>query len=421
MKFVLSSYGSRGEVEPCAAVGRELVHRGHKVHIAVAPDLVGLAESAGLMAVACGPDSWLPLQVVRDLGTFRNFWAVHRLIRCGRELWELFTRCWAETTVTLRSLAEGAHLLLTGPIGEWVSANIAEYYGIPLATLHHFPIRVNGQVLPNCPAPLTRATMRVSEWLTWPVLWKKLEDAQRRELGLTRATYPSSRRIAERGWLEIQAYDEACFPGLAAEWAEFHDQRPFVGALTLELPTDGDNEVAAWIAAGKPPIYFGFGSIPVKSAADTLAMISEACAQLGERALICAGGTDFSHVPPFEHIKVVGLVNYAAVFPACRAVVHHGGAGTTAACLRAGIPQLILWMLPDQTRWAAVIKRLKVGSGRPFSQTTWKSLIRDLRTITAPQYVARAREFATRMTKPSESVAIAADHVENLARLRRVG
>ena len=157
---------------------------------------------------------------------------------------------------------------------------------------------------------------------------------------------PAPRRITERGSLEIQAYDEVCFPGLAAEWAKWDGQRPFVGALTMELPTDADDEVASWIAAGTPPICFGFGSMPVESPADTLAMIGAACAQLGERALVCAGWSDFSHVPHFEHVKVVGAMNYAAIFPACRAVVHHGGAGTTAAGLRAGVPTLILWTDP---------------------------------------------------------------------------
>jgi UDP:flavonoid glycosyltransferase YjiC (YdhE family) len=115
---------------------------------------------------------------------------------------------------------------------------------------------------------------------------------------------------------------------------------------------------------------------------------------------------------------VVGTMNYAAAFPACRAVVHHGGAGTTAASLRAGVPMLIFWTAPDQAIWAALVKRLKVGSGRRFSGTTQKSLVADLRRVLAPQYVARAREVATQMTKPAESVATAADLLENFARLR---
>ena len=244
-------------------------------------------------------------------------------------------------------------------------------------------MRANGQLLPFLPAPLVRSAMTVFDWLGWRVA-KKLEDAQRRELGLPKATGPSPRRIAERGSLEIQAYDEVCFPGLAAEWAKWDGRRPFVGALTMELPTDADEEVASWIAAGTPPIFFGFGSIPVESPADTLAMIGAACAQLGERALVCAGGSDFSDVPHFEHVKVVGAVNYAAVFPACRAVVHHGGAGTTAAGLRAGVPTLILWTGPDQPIWGARVKRLKVGTARRFSSTTQESLVADLRTDPRP-------------------------------------
>jgi UDP:flavonoid glycosyltransferase YjiC (YdhE family) len=267
---------------------------------------------------------------------------------------------------------------------------------------------------------LTRAAMSVYEWLVWRGV-KKVEDAQRRELGLPKATGPAPRRIAERGSLEIQAYEAACFPGLAAEWAKWDGQRPFVGTLTLEMATDADEDVASWIAAGTPPIFFGFGSIPVESPAQTLAMIGAACAQLGERALVSAGWTDFSNVPDFEHVKVVGAVNYAAIFPVCRAVVHHGGAGTTAAGLRAGVPTLILWMADVQVIWGAAVKRLKVGTARRFSTTTEKTLIADLRRILSPQYVARARELAARMSRPGESVAAAADLAENFVRVRKDG
>jgi UDP:flavonoid glycosyltransferase YjiC (YdhE family) len=422
VKFVLACYGSRGDVEPSAAVGRELLRRGHEVRMAVPPNLVGFVESVGLAAVGYGRDTRAIVDVHRDLWTrfFRNFWKVQDLIRLWREVWEPVTQCWGEMSRTLTSLADGADLLFTGLVFEPPAANVAEYYDIPLATLHYVPVRANGQLLPFLPAPLGRTAMTMDAWLEWH--WtKKVEDAQRRELGLPKATRPSPRRIAERGSLEIQAYDEVLFPGLAAEWAKFNGQRPFVGALTLELPTDADEEVASWIAAGKPPIFFGFGSMAVESPADTIAMIAGACAQLGERALVCAGGSDFSHVPHLEHVKVVGAANYAATFPACRAVVHHGGNGTTAAGLRAGVPQLILWTWPEQAIWGTRVKRLKVGSARRLSTTTQKSLVADLRTILAPQYGTRARELATRMSKPAQSVTAAADLLENFARMRRVG
>jgi UDP:flavonoid glycosyltransferase YjiC (YdhE family) len=421
MKFVLASYGGRGDVEPAIVVGRELQRRGHEVCMAVPPNLVGFTEAAGLAAVAYGLDSRPIMDAQRDYWTcyFSTPWKLKELNRLGRESEKFATQCWQEMTTTLSSVADGADLLLTGLIFEQPASNVAEYHDIPLATLHFFPVRAHGQLLRFLPSPLARTAMAANDWLVWRGT-KKGEDAQRRELGLPKARRPAPRRIAERGSLEIQAYDEVYFPGLASEWAKWNGQRPFVGALAMGLPTDADDEVLSWIAAGTPPICFGFGSVPLGSPADMVAMVGAACAQLGERALICSGSTDFSDIPLPEHVKVVGVVNYATIFPACRAVVHHGGAGTLAAGLRAGVPQLILWTLPDQPFFAAQLKRLKVGTGRRFSATTGKSLVADLTRILAPQYSTRARELATRMSKPTESATVAADRVEDFARRKHV-
>ncbi|HUH69030.1 MAG TPA: glycosyltransferase [Mycobacterium sp.] len=393
MKFVLAGYGSRGDVEPVAAVGRELLRRGHDVRMAVTPDLLGLVESAGLAAVAYGPEMRGHINAAADF--IRN---VQNPIGAVPKVLEDVTQVWAQKSATLTPLAKGADLLLAGMNEQGLAANVAEHYGIPLAALHFFP----PQVLPS--------------GFLYSHITNEAANVQRRALGLPEATGPST----QPGSLEVQAYDEFCLPGLPAEWAESADRRPFVGALTLELPTDADDEVLSWIAAGTPPIYFGMGSTPIASA-DTVTMISAACAQLDERALICSGPNDFTHIPHFDHVKVVSAVNHAAVFPACRAVVHHGGAGTTAAGMRAGIPMLVLWLWLDQPIWAAAVERLKVGSGRQFSATTQESLVADLRCILTPGYVTRAREVAAQMTKPADSVASAADLLEDAAGLGRFG
>jgi UDP:flavonoid glycosyltransferase YjiC (YdhE family) len=421
MKFVLASWGSRGDIEPNLAVGRELVLRGHEVCMAVPPDLVAFTEAAGVPAVGFGPEARSILDSHRDFWTcfFGHPWRVRDLIRSRLEIAGPLLRGWREMSTTLKSLAQGADLIFTGINFEDAAANIAEHYGIPLATLHYFPLRPNGQTLRFLPARLRRSAVAAFWWVSWRGM-KKAEDAQRRELGLPKATGSAPRRITERGSLEIQAYDEACFPGLAAEWARWDGQRPFVGTLTLELQTDADQDVASWIAAGTPPIFFGFGSIPVESPADTIAMIAGACARLGERALVGSAGTDYSDVPRFDHVKVVGTVNYAAVFPACRAVVHHGGSGTTPVAMRAGVPQLILYWDLVHAVYGAAVKRLGVGTARRFSTATEKSLVADLRAILAPDYAARAREMATRMTEPAKSAAAAADLLENFARVRGV-
>ncbi|OBI22962.1 glycosyl transferase family 1 [Mycobacterium sp. E2327] len=422
MKFVLASWGSRGDVEPNLAVGRELVNRGHEVCMAVPPDLVGFAESAGVAAVGFGPEAQTILDAHREYWTcfFSHPWRIRDLIRSRLAIAGPLLLGWQEMSTTLRSLADGADLIFTGINFEDAAANVAEYYDIPLATLHYFPLRPNGQTLRFLPAPLGRSAVTAFWWVSW-LATKKVEDAQRRELGLAKATGSAPRRITDRGSLEIQAYDEACFPGLAAEWAKWGGQRPFVGTLTLELQTDADEEVASWIAAGTPPIFFGFGSIPVKSPAETIAMISAACARLGARALVGAAGTDYRNVPHFDHVKVVGTMNYSTVFPACRAVVHHGGSSTTPIAMRAGVPQLIFFWDMVHAVYGTAVKRLKVGTARRFSTASEDSLVADLRTILAPEYIARARDLATRITEPAKSASVAADLIENFARFRRVG
>ena len=389
MRFVLVNYGTRGDVEPFVAVGQELLRRGHDVRMAVPNDSLGFVESAGLAAVAYGLDSQA-VEVLRGDGS-----KIQNPIGVLSEVIERVTQGWAERGTTLMSLADGADLLLAGYNQQTLAANVAEYYGIPLAALHIFPTQLLD-----------------FGWLHRRIT-KEAEDAQRRALGLPETPGPATRS------LEIQAYDELCFPGVAANWGEQAGRRPFVGALTLESPTDADDEVLSWIAAGTPPIYFGFGSMRITSPADTVAMIGAACTQLGERALICSGASDFTEIPHVDQVKVVDTVGLAAVFPACRAVVHHGGAGTTAASLRAGIPTLILGLWVEYPIWAAAVTRLGVGSGRQFSETTQEALVADLRTIVTPQCVTRAREVATWMTKPAESLATAADLLEDAARQGR--
>lgn len=398
MKFVVAGFGSRGDVEPCVAVGRELLRRGHDVCMAISPNMLDFVESAGLAAVAYGPDWQAQLNDQDFMGNFwalRNSWTAGDPLSVVPKVAEHVTKVWTAKSTTLTSLMDGADLLLAGITEQEIAANVAEYHGIPIAGLHFFPAQV-----------LERG------WLH-SLITKEATNAQRRALGLAAVTRPAI------GSPEIQAYDELCLPDLAAQWAG-DSRRPFVGALTCELPTDADDDVLSWIAAGTAPIYFGLGSTPITPPADTVTMIIAACAQLKKRALICSGPNDFTGIPPFDHVKVVDAVNHSAVFPACRAIVQHGGAGTTAAALRAGVPTLILWLWLDQPVWAAAVERLQVGFGRHFSETTVESLVADLRSLLTPHYGVTAREVAVQMTKPAESLASAVDLLEATARRGRV-
>ncbi|WP_193047459.1 glycosyltransferase [Mycolicibacterium baixiangningiae] len=413
MRFVVAVHGTRGDIEPCAAVGLELARRGHEVRTAVPPNLISFVEECGLgVPVSYGVDSQQQL----DADIFREWYKLRNPMTVLREAREYVVEGWAEMSRSLSALADGTDLILTGTTYQELAANVAKAHDIPLAALHYFPVRPSTRVLPvPLPSAVVGPVWAFGEWAHWRVL-KGAEDDQRRELGLPQANTRAVRRMLDDGALEIQAYDEIFFPGLAQEWGP---RRPLVGGITLEKNTAADDDVVSWIAAGTPPIYFGFGSMPVKSPADAVAMIEAACADLGERALICSGVWDLDELPQAPHVKMVRSVNHAAVFPLCRAVVHHGGAGTTAAGVRAGVPTLVLWVGAEQPIWGSRVKHLGVGDYQRFSATTRKSLRQALRKVLDPRYVDRAREIAAAMTKPATSVGTAADLLEDAARAGR--
>lgn len=398
MKFAIAVHGTRGDIEPATAVALELMRRGHEVRMAVPPNLVGFAEAAGVEGVVgYGPDSQKQLEAE----VFREWFKLRNPVTVFHQGRDYITDGWQQMGETLREMADGVDLILTGTTYQEVAANVAEFYRIPLAALHYFPARASSRGLPvQVPFAIAKPAFAVAEWAHWRLL-KPADDEQRRSLKLPDSHVRATRRIVDNGTLEIQAYDRVFFPGLEEEW---RGERPLVGSITLQLPTDVDESVLEWMAAGTPPIYFGFGSMPVEDPAEAISMITTVSAELGERALICSGVLALAEEPTAEHVMVVRSVNHSEVFPRCRAIVHHGGAGTTAASARSGVPTLVLWVGADQPVWGGRIKRLGVGTSRRFSSTTRETLREDLRTVLSPRCAARAREVAAQLTPPAQSL-----------------
>ena len=408
MKFAIAVHGTRGDVEPCTAVALELIRRGHHVSMAVPPNLVPFVQACGIKpALSYGVDSQQQLEA----SIFRKSWGVRNPRREWRELEDYLSQGWAEMSTTLVNLAKDADLILTGTTYQEVAANVAEYLGTPLAALHYFPFRANSVMFPRVPGWLAHKIWPVAESVYWRLM-KRAEIAQRYELGLPPTRRRAIRRIVELSSVEIQAYDPLFFDGLAQEWA---GRRPLIGSLTLQLDTDNDAQTESWIREGAPPIYFGFGSMPIECPTGAVAMITKVCAELGERALICSGVWDIPDTST-PQVRIVRNVNHAAVFPKCRAVVHHGGAGTTAAGLRAGMPTFILWISAEQPLWAKQVTKLAVGTSERFSIATPDSIRAGLQTVLAPRCRRRAATIAEAMTTPQDSVSAAADLLEAAAR-----
>lgn len=411
LKFVIAIHGTRGDIEPALAVALALQQRGHEIAMAAPPNLVAFAESVLQSPVTpYGPDSQKQLET--DL--FRHWWRLRNPVTVFRQAQQYVMAGWADMSRVLAHLANDADIIVCGTTYQEVASNVAQAKGVPIAALHYFPVRVNPHILPfRLPMSLLKPVWAMLEWAHWRLI-KPADDEQRQALGLPRSQMRSVRRMVEAGTLEIQAYDPVFFSGLQAQWGK---SRPLVGSLTLGLETTVDTDVMAWIAQGSLPVYFGFGSMPVENPIDTFSMIIRACQEVGVRALICMDIDEVMQIAPSHEAMFVRRLNHSSIFKHCKAIVHHGGAGTTAASVRAGVPTLVLWVGADQPVWAQQIKRLGVGTARRLTSTTLESLQQDLKITLSNQSAQRARQVAQQMIALSESLSTTVNlleaHAEN--------
>jgi vancomycin aglycone glucosyltransferase len=171
--------------------------------------------------------------------------------------------------------------------------------------------------------------------------------------------------------------------------------------LTDERPLP--DELEEFLAAGTPPAYVGLGSV---RAPDDIARVAiESIRAQGRRVVLSHGWADLDLIDDKDDCFVVGEVNHQALFPRVSAVVHHGGAGTTTAAARAGVPQVVIPQIADQPYWAGRVADLGIGAAHDGAIPTTESLSAALRTALAPQTRARATAVADMIRTDGATVA----------------
>ena len=161
----------------------------------------------------------------------------------------------------------------------------------------------------------------------------------------------------------------------------------------------------AFLDAGEPPVYVGFGSM--RSVPEDIARVAiEAIRAQGRRVLVSRGWADLAVVDDRDDCLVIGEVNQQALFGRVAAVVHHGGAGTTTTAARAGAPQVVVPQAGgDQPYWAGRVAELGIGAAHDGPAPTKESLSVALRTALTPQTRARATAVAGAIRTDGATVA----------------
>ncbi|GAA1455630.1 glycosyltransferase [Williamsia maris] len=424
MKLALSFYGSRGDIQPGVCLGHELARRGHSVTMLVPPNYVSFAASMGLAARPIGLDSesYWESDRSRELLATRN--PVRKLRLAQQQVAEGFARFDADLAETVTDLAAetGVDGLISGPLGQERIHALAEHLGVPMATMRFCAMSENGAIgaIPTSralPAAVNRASWRTADAITW-TFGKGPENRFRARLGLPAARQRLPHRLQRDEVVQLQAYDPVFFPGLEREWGS---ERPLVGFL--DLPADEraavgedvatDSPLWAWLDAGPPPVYIAFGSAPLSDPDAVHAAIGETARALGVRALVGARGRTEGVAPGDDAVFVAGRMNHATVLPRCRAAVHHGGAGTTAATVRAGLPTMVASAGADQAHWGAAVTRLGIGTSTRLSRLDTTTLTDGLEVLLRPDTIRRAEAVGAQMIEPAAAVSTAANAVES--------
>jgi sterol 3beta-glucosyltransferase len=418
VRVALVTAGTRGDVQPFVCLARALADRGHEVRLLAPRNGEEMARAAEV------PYRALPL----DVQSMFQEEPAQRMLASGRIT--AFAR-WVQNEEkaiavdlrrTLISDTESVDLIVSnGFVADRCEA-IATARQIPHVPLHQIPLIPSRSFASPYLAQRGRWRQlgplnRVSHQLVFEMQARAQRDdvsTLRRDLGVPPASR-SMLRITARGEAPcLLGYSQTLFP-TPEDWPSSAHPAGFLEAwpeLRAQIGEHGvPPELDEWLHAGRPPVFLGFGSMPVLDTKSLLRTIRATLAELGVRGILAAGWSELDEVRD-NTLFVVGDVDHQSLLPRCAAAVHHGGAGTTHTSLAAGTPTLICSVFADQPFWGARCQRLGVGATFPFARLNARRLTDGLRAVLDGRVAARAREVAGRMANEN-GIGAAVAHLEN--------
>ena len=373
MRIVITTAGSRGDVQPCVALGLGLKQAGHEVTVASWAAFQGLVEGRGLAfhAVA-GPDPDRLVEALLEAGrnplkyarTFRPLLRPH----VQRGFYDCLAACREADAVVYTPLGfagyMAAELLGIPAVGSVVEPLLIRSRSFPSAILGR---PVGGAALVEAPvvgALYNHLSHLAVEQIYWRTVQPLVGDL-REKAGLPPMSTPfgplgkmhRERRPFLLGW------SEHVLPEDPRQKASMHT----TGYWFLDHAGGWQppEKLQEFLASGEPPISLSLGSMSGIESTRTgwiVALTAQSLERAGRRGILLSnhGGIDDAGLPD-DVVRVAGEVPYDWLFPRVTVAVHHGGAGTVAAALRAGVPSVVIPVLPDQAFWGWRVAALGAG------------------------------------------------------------
>ena len=362
-RIVIIANGTRGDVQPAIALGKALQAERFQVEILASKNFADWIEAHGLTAVPSNLD--IPQIMASEGG---KQWAEegHKPLVQMRVMRKLLDKFGSDFVQEAWQTCQGADAIISSFTSDVYALTIAEKLNVPLFSTALQPPLIatgNGRSLPNAPLPNRNSFINrwFSKLIIEPFPWRiygKITNNLRKQLGLPQQT--NAQNIAARQKMTVLlAYSTHIVP----RPDEFPNNYHNTGFWFLDETPDWEPpyELLQFLDFGPPPIYVGFGSMNHRDPGFTTQLIIEAIERLERRAIIISGWGEIGKVPLPHSMLTLPKVSHTWLFPKMAAVVHHGGAGTTAAGLRAGVPSVIIPHMVDQPFWAQRVYDLGAG------------------------------------------------------------
>ncbi|MDP2339610.1 MAG: glycosyltransferase [Deltaproteobacteria bacterium] len=396
MRVLLAAFGTRGDVQPMLALARGLKRAGHTVTFCMPPDHAAWVEKDGFVVVACGPAySELLHELTQGLG--RAFRALAAQIPAQFN--------------ALDKLVDDADIVIAASL-EYATTTLCEQKGKPRRYVTYSTCALWSSSNPIPPLAMFTPPRFINA-LTWKLaalasrftVLKPIE-LERRARGLP--PIASIWSYTGAGGVLLP------FAASLADTPPTHEPIAQTGPWLLDDDHVMPDDVDAFLRAGSPPVYVGFGSMLDHSPAQTRSMVRAAAIAADVRVLFAGPRSDDSHVDDDAFFVSHGPLPHRAIFPRCAGVVHHGGAGTTTVATLSGVPQLVVPHEVDQFFHGRRIEALGLGPRAIFRRKlTAANLAPALRSLVSGEFNPACRAHAPRI--PADGVDVAVRLIEAAA------
>jgi UDP:flavonoid glycosyltransferase YjiC (YdhE family) len=364
MRIVIISLGSRGDVQPYIALGKGLQKAGHIVRMATHENFESLVSSHGLefSPMTGNVQEFMATPKMRELTEKGDFLAINvEATKATRRA----AIDWAKDSL---AACQDVDLLITGVGGLFLSLALAEKFHLPLLQAYIFPFTPT-KAFPAILFPKSLA--KLGSYINWlshvlfrQIMWQGTrqgdELARKQVLELPAAPFFGAYNSPHLQRFPVLYGFSPSIINPPSDWQNTH----VTGYWFLDEDPNWtpSKDLMDFLLEGAPPVFVGFGSMGNRNPEATADLVLKAIAIAGQRAILQSGWGGLSKRNLPDTVFIVDSIPHSFIFPYVAAVVHHGGAGTTSAALRAGVPSIVIPFFGDQPFWGNRIAELGVGT-----------------------------------------------------------